>query len=264
MYNSVQQVRIVFMSFLSVSNILDWLKIRTQQPGSLYLFSLNFSIMAQSVQFIGVEETIKAFQNRDVEAWSIWQSNQFMFKGLGLDELKSTLNMLYSNGSQAIYSLRVYEDVKDVKKIKSTTSDDGSFNFRLNRLDYEGGNPGSRESTNNLILSKLTALEAKFEALESEDEEKDNNDDFGMIGRIISHPSIAPAVPAIIQGIVQSFTKNIPPSRQIAGVTNDAELEKVVLELKKHDPDLTLHLNKLLQIAQTNNTLFNQLLTYLQ
>src|SRR5574343_316699 len=85
-----------------------------------------------SIQFNNLESVLNAYTNRGVDAWAIFQGSQFMFKGIGLSDLEQILNSLSNGGTNAVYKLKVFEEITDEKNIKNNTPDDGSFNFRLN------------------------------------------------------------------------------------------------------------------------------------
>lgn len=91
-----------------------------------------------SIQFRGLNEVLKAYENRDAQGWSLWDGKSFMFRGIGINELTTTLESLDRNGSTAIYTCKVYEEIDNVKKIKQNTECDGSFNFRLYDREEDG------------------------------------------------------------------------------------------------------------------------------
>jgi hypothetical protein len=101
---------------------------------------LFFMGASGSIQFRGRDNVIQAYNDRDVQVWSLWQGKQMLTKGNDADSLTAFINMLEQSESAAIYTVRVYEDIEDVKKVKSNTPDDGSFNFRLNEPDQLGYN----------------------------------------------------------------------------------------------------------------------------
>lgn len=229
--------------------------------------------LSSSIQFWEVDSVLQAFNNRRVEAWSINCGKQFMFKGIGEDELKNILDQLSRSNSAATYTLKIYEEIEDPTQIKSNTPDDGSFNFKFNQelqnryssIRERGFNPGDE----NVILSKLQAIE---ERLNAEEEEEENNYGLGKIGQVLQHPTIQQIAPGIIQKLLSAIlgedaAKQIPgiasPGATIGAVPTDQNLFDVVNELKKHDPDLYSHLQKLLAIAQQQPETFKMFLNYL-
>lgn len=228
-----------------------------------------------SVQFLGTVAVLKAFENRGAPAFSIWQGKQFMFKGIGIDEFKSILDMLQASNTNATYTVRVYDDLEDVKQIKSTSPDDGSFNFKVfdydARLQPPGGN--LRESQDNAIMKKLEELERRLD----ERDEPEPENALGKIGEVLAHPTIAPLVPKIIDAIAGMFTGKpagtspapLPPATVYQGraVLNGVDQDRVILEaineLKQYDQNLGAHLQKLVQIAKTDPGTFNMLINLL-
>ena len=236
--------------------------------------------MGLSIQFRDKEQVLEAFNNRKVNAWSIWCSKQFMFKGLGEESLEQILETLSSGSTNAIYTLRVYEDINDLKKIKSNTADDGSFNFRLNdeaqTLNQE---QYSHWRNSNAMLSQMKALEAKMDALQAREDEENEEEQTG-IGKLLEHPAIAGVAPMVIEALVSAVTgifKNnqIPqlqqsqPQPQQRGAINgvkefdENKALEILEKLHVYDNDLLTHLEKLLAMAENNNDLFNTLLKYL-
>lgn len=168
--------------------------------------------MSSSVQFYGIKPVLQAYQNRDVEAWSLWQGKQYLFRGIGYDALSAYLNMLDEAGSGAVYTLKVYDDIEDEKKIKETTPADGSFNFRFtDQSEYVEGKQGrqrvGRAETGNdsLILGKLEAMEERLRAMEHPEPESK----LGVIGEILEHPALAPMLPKLVE-ILAGFLTGKP------------------------------------------------------
>jgi len=211
--------------------------------------------MGQSIQFHKKQGVIDAFNNRGVELFSIFQNKQFMFKGEGGEELENILQSLAESGTNATYTLKVYEELEGVEKIKSNSPDDGSFNFRLNEELVNNNN-----NSYHLLLEKINKLEEEIET-HNEKPEQENN----IIGAIISNPNFAPVIPVLIEKIMSLIFPKPPSSQMSIGAIsqNDYSLNDVLESLKKHDPELELHLYKLLQIAETNPETFKILINSL-
>src|SRR4051812_30719901 len=94
--------------------------------------------MASSIQFVGIEAVVTAFENIKCTAWAIAQGGQFMFKNAGAtaedatNELRDMLEAIEKSSTNALYTLRVYEGIADRSSIKNSTPYDYSFNFKLN------------------------------------------------------------------------------------------------------------------------------------
>lgn len=226
---------------------------------------------SSSVQFKGIEGVCDAYENRNVIAWSLWQGKQFMFKyegsdiGEGAQNLRDTLQLL-SESSNAIYTLKVYEDGG---KIKSNTPDDGSFNFKLNSEGQEITNSQYTSYKNsNEIAERLARIEAKL--LQEEQYEEDEPESrLGLIGEIISHPTLQPIVQSFLSsliGIGKNVGASASPQMQrvsISGINDDATLMAAITELKNHDTHLAEHLTKLATIAKESPDSFKFLLSTL-
>ena len=236
--------------------------------------------MASSIQFRGIDAVVEAYSNRDVPAWSLWQGKQFMFKHEGNDiaeganQLHQTLEML-KDTSNAIYTLKVYEDWKQGQKIKNNTPDDGSFNFKIDG-EAQVGATQYYQSRNTEMLAVLNKINDRLDTLEEEKEiEPEQENKLGVIGDIISHPVLSP----IIQGFVQSLLANATKRpEQSPAASPQATMQRAVLNgideseirlnealsvLKQHDDKLPEHLAKLAKIAASDKNTFNFLLSTL-
>lgn len=230
--------------------------------------------MASSVQFRDIDGVIKAYENRDVPAWSLWQQKQFMFKyeGTSLDEgaqqLEDTLKLL-GQSSNAIYTLKVYEDLPG-GKIKSNTPDDGSFNFKINGEEQQitQGQYASLKYNNDL-RQELAEIKEKLAAIEEEgEEEPEPENKLGVIGDIISHPVLQPIIQSFMASLLttKSALPAAPPQMQrvaISGINDDVVLNEAVNQLKECDPKLPEHLAKLAKMAKENPQGFNFLIATL-
>lgn len=223
----------------------------------------------QSVQFKSIDDVLTAFQSRNVAAWSIWQGKQFMFKHEGADmaesatQLEAHLELLQSS-TNAIYTLKIYEDLPAGGKIKSNTADDGSFNFRLNLESQEiTREQYSRHNNNQAVLEHLTEIKSRLAALEASDNDEDEDEDgagLGQVGKLLNHP--------VIGGMIQGFLGNLLPSARqqpatrLAGLPeeNEAAIQNALAVLKSQDPQLSEHLAKLATLSLQNPGQFNFLL----
>lgn len=120
--------------------------------------------MGSSIQFRGIDTVVEAFNNFGASAWSIWQGGKLLFRGVGDDELLKILEMIKPHGSDAIYMLKVYEDISDPKQIKDKTPADGSFGFKIDESDRG---------------SYVRSLEDRVKKLEGSDGEAN-----GIVGKI--------------------------------------------------------------------------------
>jgi hypothetical protein len=240
--------------------------------------------VSSSVQFRDAENTLAAFQNRNVEVWSIWQNKQFMFKGKGISELTAILDLLINNAANCVYTLKVYEDLDTDKGLKNNTPDDGSFNFRLNDpaqglTQTQFNQYNSSKANESLLLSKLSAIEERLNLLDEAEEKEPNK--LGFIGDILEHPVLAPIVPVLIQKVLEIVVGKTEPAKLIPmkdpnqrymgtsingipGVLEPAQdLTQTISKLQGYDPNLLEHLKKLLAIAEKDINTFNLIINAL-
>jgi hypothetical protein len=239
------------------------------------------------IQFFGVDQAVEAYERRDVPAFSLWQGKQMLHKfdgskdgdcsiATGAQELRSYLDMLYEN-STAIYTLRVYEDLKPGQKIKPSTEHDGSFNFRINAPEQRAAGMGG--GNNNLLLVEMQKINrqlAQINGVGGEDEDEDEDDkeptieEIAMgflnepekllrivnVGKQLLGISPAPATVGNINRLQQSHEPGNDPDLL-------TRLGNAINILEQHDPKLVEHLEKLAKLAQQDKTLFNAVISKL-
>jgi hypothetical protein len=243
--------------------------------------------ISSSIHFRSMAEALTAFEARGVDVWSLWQGRQFLTKGSGREDLQSFLNMIMNSGSSAVYTVKIYEEIDEPKKIKSTTPDDGSFNFRLQEPDAVGGNytsPLSKrmEKLEEMIV-EMREAQIRREAEEEEEYEEKEPDIIGSIMGVLQDPdrleklirvgrSIfgGPVAPAYV-GNVNRMGEMSPhagsPSLSPSTGTPDEKLARLgnaIDVLEKHDPLLVEHLERLAGIAVGDPGKFKQLISMLE
>lgn len=240
--------------------------------------------MSKSVQFKGVESVLDAFESRKVPAWGLFQDRTFLFKyeGENMEEATDFLSGILeklSRSSNAIYTLKVYEDLNG-QKIKEKTESDGSFNFRLNDENQEITNSQyARMGSLNGIAERLEAIESRL--TDKEGEEKPHK--LGLLGEILQDenlgPVVANAMGSILQSILPALMPKAKPAHQptttnpnfaeirpagIAGIAEDElQINKAISILRKADDRLPEHLLKLAAISQKDPATFQILLSTL-
>ncbi len=249
--------------------------------------------VSSSIQFRGMNEVLDAYEARAVDAWSLWQGKQFMTKGIEGESLKTFIAALCKAGSTAIYTLKVFEDVTDIKQIKSSTDHDGSFNFRLFERDEESVGGGSYRSPGSLSY-RFEQLEERmnkfFEKVEEEDpeEEEEKNDVLGTITGLLQDPDkleklinlgrslLGSPQPSYTLGNVsraggdtgQQGGPSLSPSNITPEKIADPEdrlnrLGVAIDTLEKQDPLLVEHMEKLAKISTDSPRQFLQLISML-
>lgn len=228
---------------------------------------------ARDVQFRGIDNVLKGYENMDIPAFSVWCGKEMNFKyegknmAEGLRTLDSYLELLRSQGSWAIYSLKVYDDLEG--KITSKTPYDGSFNFTVNMSpNHIDGVPGGHIGQ---LTSEISALRQRIDEMEQEDE--DDSYGMGLLGKILLHPTIQQIVPGVIVGITNLIKPNQMNNASIGGVTvnqdhQDNRPEAIIVRLNNAldilqaaDPNILVTLEKLARLAQTQPDTFKNYVT---
>lgn len=241
--------------------------------------------VSSSLHFIGKEQVMQAYRNRQIPAWSLWCGKQFLTKGMDEVELESFLAAIWE-GSTATYTLRVYDGIDNVKDVKEKTECDGSFNFRLVQRedDYVPGTAKGR------IEQRQIELEEKFDALlqklsEPVEEEKEPETIGKVFMGILQDPEKLERTIGTIKNLIGMVTPP-PMPHQIGNVsfiqsepeikatmtTQQKELNKQQLtrlygaieKLTKADTGIVEHMEKLAMIAERNPAQFKVLLSMLE
>jgi hypothetical protein len=208
-----------------------------------------------AVQFWGLDSVLKAYDQRSVETWALFQTAKNMLqKGNDRETLAEFIKTLWQE-STAVYTLQFYEC--SVEDVKPSTPNDGSFNFRLS--EPEGSTRVGSGGNNSLILSELNALKLKFEQWESEDIETDPEPDmFERINGLLEKPAIV--------GLINKLTGlNMQPIGKVGNVPGESvdQINKAIEILKTKDPFLGVHLMKLATMATNRPEDFKFLLSTL-
>jgi hypothetical protein len=214
---------------------------------------------------------MKAYDRVDVPAWSLANGKDIIFSYSGTDQaegaqmLQQALEMLADNESQAILSLRVYDD-HDGRKITNKTEWTNSFPFAL--FDPEDGMVHQPRGKSQL-LARIDALEKQL----AETEEEKPAGFMGKIGAILDRPEIQDRLMSTVIGMVQnifgqtnkpaamgSVPGQQPPAAAPAGDTQGSNFDKLSADqqekikqamevLMARDPQLGDHLLKLAQMS---------------
>jgi hypothetical protein len=248
---------------------------------------LNEFFMGTAVQFRGIPAILSAYDMRGAEVWAVFVNKDLSMKGTGHDELKSYLEMMAKHGSDAIYILKVYEDLDDPKLVKDRTPADGAFGFKLHEYD------GAMGSVSGAYQERLK-LEERIKKLEAGDEDEDKsiggrigNALLGLleeptqlvelIGAIRGMMQPAAPVPAMIGNVMQyapaKAVQTPRPAEQIqtppvqSQVMTDDEkilrLQKSLDTLEKNDPNVIPHLEKLAKMSEEDPATFKFLISML-
>lgn len=223
------------------------------------------------------------FDNKKMPYWSLWQGTQYLEKGQGRASLSDFLDMLTADGSQAIYTLKLYdkEGESALGSINNKTEYDGSYNFKLSGATYQGGGAASFADILNRER-RVWELEQQIRDMEREQEDK-RPDMIGAVMDVVNDPQKLGAYINIIRGILSPRMQPAgavgriplpvekPLSQQPTNENKMPESEERKLErlaaaidlLEKNDPRIIEHLEKLAAMSENNKPLFSMMLVQL-
>lgn len=235
--------------------------------------------MAESVHFRDLESAVAAVKNTGYEAWSVWEKNFLLCKGIGTDDLNAFLELLAESSTNAIYTVRYYAKIADKDDIKNNTPHDGAFKFRLNSDGQEvTQSQYGVIRHNNELASRVAGIESNQERILKileeetiEDREKPNS--LGVIGEILAHPAIQPMIQPFLSSLLLGTSMTPGQSQQrpafmqpatVGNIPNDKELlESSLRVLQEQDPRYIEHIAKLANIAVTDPQTFKMILASL-
>lgn len=216
-----------------------------------------------AVQFWGIESVLEAYKMRAVPAWSVWCGKllNYSYEGDDLETGYAALEgylKLMGRATNAVYTLKIHRELKTDELINEKTVCNGAFNFKLNGEDQAiTVNQYGAFMQNKELDARLQKIEKLLEGEEVEEEETD--DTIGKVQRLIESP--------VISGILGKwFNMDLSSASRpgtIGGVHSDAEMNKALTILKKHDPKLSFHLMQLARIAESDLKKFQGLMVLL-
>lgn len=214
--------------------------------------------MSGSIQFKGTKAVLEAYDNNDVAAWAIFESKRMMVKHTDRDFLEAYLKNLQECGTNATYTLKVYEDVTDRKQIKENTPCDGSFNFKVFTFDeYENVREDSApiQRYKGVMAQEIREIKEQLQQVLSERTNEEPPSRLGIIGEIMESP-LGPYVGQIIQNwlapagrTLSAAVGNLPASSTAGNGGTSGSLQDTINSLRQYDPRINEHLAKLLKIA---------------
>ena len=240
---------------------------------------------SKSVQFRGIKNVLKAYTNKKVPAWGLFQGTQFLEKYEGDDQdegeakLRDFLDALDQRSNDTnTYTLCVYE-LPAGTKITSASKYDASFNFRIaDTIEDHLQNKiaGSMEM-------RMAGIEEKLNSLmqDPEPEELSAKDQlFGALGKILEHPQVQQVLANKLLGIIDGMGNVVTgifspgpaqPARAAIGSakqddhvkSENEKLQQAVNILVTVDDNLGTNLLKLAAIAQTDPSKYKLLVTML-
>jgi hypothetical protein len=246
--------------------------------------------MATAAQCAGKVNVLSMFKHRRLQAFSIWSGKQFLFTGIGEDELSAYLDMM-QDGSNACYTLKVYKGISDNDDITEKTPANGSFNFYVKqRSEVTAAEPGQYRGNSMGAISRVIEerLAEKISRMLDEEENPTEPEEDNTIAGILQQPEKLKAYGEAFDMFASIAQKlfNRPPAAavtpmQLAAVgnatriTEDKEVEaelsdkdqerliKAINTLSTNDPKCLEHLEKLARMSVTNKQQFSGLLSML-
>jgi hypothetical protein len=233
---------------------------------------------SKAVQFRGIKNAVKAYENKKVPAWGLFQGTQFLekYEGEDLDEGASLLNDYLNaldqrSNDMNTYTLCIYETPG---KITSASKYDASFNFRLtDNIDEHQVNKIA-----GIYEQRISGLEKTIAELqEPEEPEPPTAKDqlYAVIGRILEHPQVQQVIVTkvlnLVDGLGDTITGVFKPNKVAAigatktdAASENAKLQEAVNILVEIDPQLGTNLLKLAGIAKADPSKYNLLISMLK
>lgn len=244
------------------------------------------------MQFRGVPDIVKAFSNMDLARWAVKYDKGIVCKYDGNDKteayskLSEFLKNLERSGSEAIYTLNVYEDLAKGVKIKPSTEPDYSFYFTLFNNDSYPSPYQVRRGADQDLIDKITALEAKVAKYETDDDDDGEKVGgvMGMLNGIVEDPRFKDKIIDAVFGFADKLMNPKPAAPVVAlrdntglgavgTIADDApilidesehmKLQTAVDILVKVDAQLGTNLLKIAQTAKANPAKYVQMISML-
>lgn len=234
--------------------------------------------VGKSVQFRGIDNAVKAYENMEIPRWGLFQGSQFLMKynGTNMKEgaelLEQYLNALDLRSADSnTYTLCIYDTAE---KINSATKYDASFNFRL--VDNIDGHQANKYSGIN--EQRLSGIEEKLNQLLPQDDEIEELTPaaqlWATVGKILEHPQIQQALAQKLVGVIDGIGNTVGAMfRQPAAIGSapaanvqdeNQRLQQAVNILAAIDPQLGTHLLQLATVAQSDPEKYNSLIGMLK
>lgn len=231
------------------------------------------------VQLRGVSSIMTAFDNLKIAAWSVMYGRNINMKFAGnnfaesRNTLQGFLDLLKESDTTATYTLHIYEDLPKGAKIKLSTEPDYSFNFLVTEEEAPryARNREIMES-NRLLMDKVTALEARLQARDAEEDEPEPVGSLGgILSGLLEDEKVKEWIRTKAIGLADklfnnSQTANVVPMNRVIGkvgavtqddpiVINDEQrirMTEAIEILARVDPKLGDNLMKLARIAESD------------
>ncbi len=237
--------------------------------------------MAGVFQIKGKENILQAFDNAGVEVWAIFVGRNLITKGAGAGMLESFLDLVTQNGSNGVYTLKLYEDIDEPKKVKEKTEASGSLNFILNADDFADGTGFKTISgIDRRLYDEVQELKRELKAQREQSEQPAQTFEQAAIG-LLGDPQGLAAIIIAVKELFKPNTNNNAPApyaipAAVGNVSNGNTMARELTDLEKEsmansidtliecDPKIAEHLAKLADIAEKKPAQFKLLLAMLE
>lgn len=233
--------------------------------------------MSKAVHFRGINNIVESFISKGIPFFVVADGKNHLHKNESDDDIESAAAELQSfliklnQASNAVYTLKIYEVIPK-GGIKENTPADYSLNFRLNLESMlpapdQLGSIQSRNENHNQLMNAIAALNARIDAMESDDDlDDDDLDDqpqgiTGAIGSMLAKPEVQTM---LLNGFMNLFSNLSQKKPQAMAGVNDDQLQTALSILSECDDQLADDLMKLAKIAKSNPAQFQMLLSMLR
>lgn len=235
----------------------------------------------QTADFHGIEQVCEAFEHNGIPYWAVASSNnQIMAANEEINDMQGATDLLrdfltkLSPAANNTYHLKIYKEVPEGGITDKTPASrgagfrlfelpGGSFEYMQNKWIRKNEMLQIANNSNNELLTRLAAIEAKLQEPEEEEEEEEAPKAAGIMGMIngmIERPEIQSAIFAWVTKLIS------PPAKVTAlgSVPSAGSLEDSLAILKAADPQLESDLALLAKMAQEQPGQFSFLLSMLR
>lgn len=183
---------------------------------------------ASAVQFRGIDNVVKAYENQEIPAFSIFCGKNPLKRYAGdsmeegAAELEEFLRMLREGGSDSAYQLRVYENLGKGQTIKAGTDFDLAFNFKL--FDYSAGETdlnGYRPGRLSDMDERIKRIEAAVSSEAPQEEEEKISGVQGVIAGILNNPQFQQLMMGKLVSFIDTLTGGKNKLGAVAGIPDD-------------------------------------------
>lgn len=237
--------------------------------------------MANKALGIGVNSVLHWFDtNAELPYYSVWQGKNLLFQNssddmeIAMQKLNDNISAAEQNGYNEVMILKLHPKKEKSGYVTDKTETIASFTFRPSELQNYVPIQQAYNQPNNAILEKLNGIESRIAAIESDDEDSDEQSEekpkgiLGMVENLLQNEQIQMAMAGIVTNFIGKILTPKDSTKQmaLAGIPEEQD-EKILLAiniLKQHNEFLGDDLLKLSEMAVSNNGQFNFLLSMLR